>query len=82
MPTLLQPEHATHEAHSPQRPLAEDNPLDPSALSALREFFLILDAWDRAEEKKLSADMQSAVDNPSYQAQGEPNIGARSRRVK
>lgn len=76
--------NATHELEtpSPARPLAEDTPLDQAELSALREFFLILDTWDRAEEKKLPTNMQSLVDNPSHQAQGDRNNGACSRRVK
>ncbi len=59
MPTLFHPEQAAQEPEplSPGKPLAEENPLDQTALSALREFFLILDAWDRAEGKKLSADV-------------------------
>jgi len=65
MPTLLQTEHPTQEPLSPGRPLAEDTPLDQTALDALREFFLILDAWDRAEGQELSAEMQSLVDNTS-----------------
>lgn len=82
MPILLPPEHATQEPLSPGRPLPEENPLDESALSALREFLLILDSWDRAELKKDSTDVRSAVDNPSHQEQGERNNGAPSRRVK
>jgi hypothetical protein len=78
MPTALQPGHATQEPLSPERPLAEDNPLDQAALSAVREFFLILDAWDRAEAQKLLADMQALVDNTPRQAQGVRN----TRRVK
>ena len=46
---------------------------DQAALSALREFFLILDAWDRAELTKVSTDVRSPVDNLPHQAQGEPN---------
>lgn len=61
MPTLLQPEHATPEPPSPGRPLAEDNPLDPTALSALREFFLILDSWDRAETSKETCGLNPVV---------------------
>jgi hypothetical protein len=82
MPTVLPPEHATQEPLSSRRPLAEDNPLDQAALSTLREFFLILDAWDCAEGQKLSMDVQSLVDIPPHQAQGGRNNGARSRRVK
>ncbi len=84
MPTLLQPEHPAQEPEplSPGRPLAEDNPLDQAALSALREFFLILDAWDRSELKEVSTNTQSLVDNPPRQAQGDRNNGARSRRAK
>ncbi len=82
MPTLLQPEHATAEPLSPARPLAEDIPLDQAALSALREFFLILDTWDRAELKTTSPEMRSLVDNPPHQAQGDRNNAARSRRDK
>lgn len=82
MPTLLHPEQTAQEPLSRERPLAEDDPLDPTALSALRSFFLILDAWDRAEAKKLSPDTQSPVDNPPHQAQGGPNNRARSRRLK
>jgi len=73
MPTLLPQEHASQEPLSPGKPLAEENPLDQTALGALREFFLILDAWDRAEPQKLSADMHSLVDNPLHQAQGDQN---------
>jgi hypothetical protein len=82
MPTLLPPEHATQEPLSPGKPLAEDNPVDPHALGALREFFLILDAWDRAGDKKLSTDRQSLVDIPPHQAQRDRNNQARSRREK
>lgn len=82
MPTLLHPEQAAQEPLSPGRPLAEEDSLDQTALSALREFFLILDAWDRAEEKKLSTDLRSPVDNPPHQAQGDRNNAARSRREK
>lgn len=73
MPTLLPPEHATQEPLSPGRRLAEDNPLDPDTLRALREFFLILDAWDRAELKKGSSGARSSVDNSPHQAQGDRN---------
>ncbi len=85
MPILLPPEHATQEPLSSGRPLTEDNPLDQAALSALREFFLILHAWDRAEHQELSTDEDSPVDNPPHQAQGERNIRARcaqARRLK
>jgi len=84
MPTLLHPAHADQEPepHSPRRPLGEDKPLDQTAIGALRQFFVILDAWDRAEAQKLLPDMQSSVDNPLHQAQGEPNNGAHSRRGK
>jgi hypothetical protein len=82
MPTLLPPEHVTQEPLSPGKPLAEDNPLDQAALSALRQFFLILDAWDRAELKKGSTDMQSLVDNPPHQAQVDRNNRTRSRRAE
>ncbi len=78
MPILLPPKHATQEPLPPGRPLAEENPLDQAALSSLREFFLILDSWDRAEGKKHSADMRSLVDNHPHQAQG----GQNTRRVK
>ena len=82
MPTLLQSEHATQEPLSPGKPLDEENPLDQTALGALREFFLILDSWDRAEARKLSNGPRSLVDNPPRQAQGDRNNGAASRRVK
>ncbi len=84
MPILLPPAHPAQDLEplSLGRPLAEDTPLDQTALSALCEFFLILDAWDRAEDKKLSKDMQSVVDNPPHQAQGDRNNVARSRRAK
>jgi len=78
MPTLLTPEHATQEPLSPGKPLAEDTPLDSDALCALREFFLILDAWDHAEMKKASTEVRSPVDNPPHQAQGDP----KTRRLK
>ena len=61
MPTLLQPEHATQEPVSPGKPLAEDNPLDTAALNALREFFLILDAWDRAQASKQNCCLNPVV---------------------
>jgi len=73
MPTLVQPQQTTEESLSPGRPLAEQQHLDQAALSGLREFFLILDAWDRAETQKLSADVRSPVDNPPRQAQGDRN---------
>ncbi len=84
MPTLSPPEHPAQEPEplSPGRPLAQDNPLDQAALSALREFFLILDSWDRADVKKVLPQVRSPVDNPPHQAQGDRNNGARSRRVK
>jgi hypothetical protein len=82
MPTLFQPEHATQEPLSPGRPLAEDNTLDPDALRSLREFFLILDSWYRADVKKVSPDVRSPVDNPPHQAQGGGNNKARSGRAE
>lgn len=62
MPTLLQTEESPQlEPSSPRRPLAEDTPLDPAALSALREFFLILDAWDRAETSKAPGGLNPVI---------------------
>lgn len=63
MPTLLQPEHPAQEPEplSPAKPLAEENPLDQAALSALREFFLILDAWDRRETSKETRGLNPVV---------------------
>jgi hypothetical protein len=74
MPILLPTEQTAEQPLSPGRPLTEQQLLDPTALGALREFFLILDAWDRAQDKKLSTTMHSPVDNPSHQAQGGRNI--------
>jgi hypothetical protein len=78
MPTLLPPEHPAQDLEplSHGRPLAEENPLDPDALHALREFFLIVDVWDRAEAQKLSTGVRSPVDNPPHQAQGDRNMRA------
>lgn len=82
MPTLLPPELTTPERPSPKRSLPEENLLDQTTLSALRQFFLILDAWDRGQDKNRSVDVQSPVDNPSHQAQGDPGKRILSRRVR
>ena len=76
MPTLLQSEHATQEPLSPGKPLDEENPLDQTALGALREFFLILDSWDRAEARKLMADpVYSNPFDPKHKAMRDEVAG-------